>query len=224
MIGENTSLETLKIDLLSKQDIYKLDGLLNKFKKINDFEINLPRHKIKDQKKVVKLKINEDQHSQITQFKVSLNGYYNCIFDCAPYERLSDITIETSIIENLETNFPIFNENCNISFKGLNIFVFQSMDLISQNLLKNLYENINCMPNLSKLLIDCSIQENIDKEFYANFIKKCLELKLKNLYFSIKKTADESKIIPYSKEELEEIYPNIKYSKYKEIFIRKLNK
>ena len=80
------------------------------------------------------------------------------------------------------------------------------------------------MPNLSKLLIDCSIQENIDKEFYANFIKKCLELKLKNLYFSIKKTADESKIIPYSKEELEEIYPNIKYSKYKEIFIRKLNK
>ena len=219
MMGENTSLETLKIDLLSKQDTYKLDGLLKKFKKINDFEINLPKLKIKDQKKVAKLKINENQHSQITQFKVSLNGYYDCIFDCAPYERLSDITIETSIIENLETNFPIFNENCNVSFKGLNIFVFQSMDLISQNLLKNLYENINCMPNLNCFLLTCI--SKVKKEFYHQFVTAIFALPQIELVGITVKDNINIEDQSYSESELKELYPEINFKKYRNYFIQK---
>ena len=106
------------------------------------------------------------------------------------------LTLNGKVI-NIKDALPIFNKDCKVIFRALNVFELRTISdhVVLLYAMENLCNNLTSMPNLTKLLIDCSIQENIDKDFYINFIKKCLELKLKRLYFSIKKTVDESKII-----------------------------
>ena len=224
IIGKNYSVEKMKINWVKQNNDLIIYNLQDKFGKLSNIEMTSPEYE--NNHKII-LKIIENRNCRINKFYLEAGLYHNIEFYCQPFEILIEIklTLNGKVI-NIKDALPIFNKECKVIFRALNVFELRTLSdhEVLLYAIENLCNNLTCMPNLSKLLIDCSIQENIDKEFYANFIKKCLELKLKNLYFSIKKTADESKIIPYSKEELEEIYPNIKYSKYKEIFIRKLNK
>ena len=220
MIGENTSLDNLKIELLSNQDTYKLDGLLKKFKKLKYLEINLPKQNNKDKIKIAKLIINENQNSQISEFKVSLNGYYNCILECASYERLYSIAFEIDKIQNFEINFPLFNENCNVSFKDLSIFFFQNYVSISQNFIQNLYKNINCMPNLYSFQLICISM--INKEFYHKFLSAIFSLpQIKLIDISVKEIKETEEEQYYSETELKELFPEINFQKYKYYLIQK---
>ena len=223
IIGKNYSVETMKINWVKQNNDLIIYNLQDKFGKLSNIEMTSPEYE--NNHKII-LKIIENRNCRINKFYLEAGMYHNIEFYCQPFEILIEIklTLNGKVI-NIKDALPIFNKECKVIFRALNVFELRTLSdhEVLLYAIENLCNNLNCMPNLSKLLIDCSIQENIDKEFYANFIKKCLELKLKNLYFSIKKTADESKIIPYSKEELEKIYPNLNYSKYKEIFIRKLN-
>ena len=223
IIGKNYSVEKMKINWVKQNNDLIIYNLQDKFGKLSNIEMTSPEYE--NNHKII-LKIIENRNCRINKFYLEAGMYHNIEFYCQPFEILIEIklTLNGKVI-NIKDALPIFNKECKVIFRALNVFELRTLSdhEVLLYAIENLCNNLNCMPNLSKLLIDCSIQENIDKEFYANFIKKCLELKLKNLYFSIKKTADESKIIPYSKEELEKIYPNLNYSKYKEIFIRKLN-
>ena len=223
IIGKNYSVETMKINWVKQNNDLIIYNLQDKFGKLSNIEMTSPEYE--NNHKII-LKIIENRNCRINKFYLEAGLYHNIEFYCQPFEILIEIklTLNGKVI-NIKDALPIFNKECKVIFRALNVFELRTLSdhEVLLYAIENLCNNLTCMPNLSKLLIDCSIQENIDKEFYANFIKKCLELKLKNLYFSIKKTADESKIIPYSKEELEKIYPNLNYSKYKEIFIRKLN-
>ena len=223
IIGKNYSVEKMKINWVKQNNDLIIYNLQDKFGKLSNIEMTSPEYE--NNHKII-LKIIENRNCRINKFYLEAGLYHNIEFYCQPFEILIEIklTLNGKVI-NIKDALPIFNKECKVIFRALNVFELRTLSdhEVLLYAIENLCNNLICMPNLSKLLIDCSIQENIDKEFYANFIKKCLELKLKNLYFSIKKTADESKIIPYSKEELEKIYPNLNYSKYKEIFIRKLN-
>ena len=223
IIGKNYSVEKMKINWVKQNNDLIIYNLQDKFGKLSNIEMTSPEYE--NNHKII-LKIIENRNCRINKFYLEAGLYHNIEFYCQPFEILIEIklTLNGKVI-NIKDALPIFNKECKVIFRALNVFELRTLSdhEVLLYAIENLCNNLTCMPNLSKLLIDCSIQENIDKEFYANFIKKCLELKLKNLYFSIKKTADESKIIPYSKEELEKIYPNLNYSKYKEIFIRKLN-
>ena len=223
IIGKNYSVEKMKINWVKQNNDLIIYNLQDKFGKLSNIEMTSPEYE--NNHKII-LKIIENRNCRINKFYLEAGMYHNIEFYCQPFEILIEIklTLNGKVI-NIKDALPIFNKECKVIFRALNVFELRTLSdhEVLLYAIENLCNNLTCMPNLSKLLIDCSIQENIDKEFYANFIKKCLELKLKNLYFSIKKTADESKIIPYSKEELEKIYPNLNYSKYKEIFIRKLN-
>ena len=222
IIGKNYSVEKMKINWVKQNNDLIIYNLQDKFGKLSNIEMTSPEYE--NNHKII-LKIIENRNCRINKFYLEAGLYHNIEFYCQPFEILIEIklTLNGKVI-NIKDALPIFNKECKVIFRALNVFELRTLSdhEVLLYAIENLCNNLTCMPNLSKLLIDCSIQENIDKEFYANFIKKCLELKLKNLYFSIKKTADES-IIPYSKEELEKIYPNLNYSKYKEIFIRKLN-
>ena len=223
IIGKNYSVEKMKINWVEQNNDLVIYNLQDKFGKLSNIAMTSPKYE--NNHKII-LKIIENRNCRINKFYLEAGLYHNIEFYCQPFEILIEIklTLNGKVI-NIKDALPIFNKECKVIFRALNVFELRTLSdhEVLLYAIENLCNNLTCMPNLSKLLIDCSIQENIDKEFYANFIKKCLELKLKNLYFSIKKTADESKIIPYSKEELEKIYPNLNYSKYKEIFIRKLN-
>ena len=224
IIGKNYSVEKMKINWVKQNNDLVIYNLQDKFGKLSNIEMTSPKYE--NNHKII-LKITENKNCRINKFFLEAGMYHNIEFYCEPFENLIEIklTLNGKVI-NIKDALPIFNKDCKVIFRALNVFELRTISdhVVLLYAMENLCNNLTSMPNLTKLLIDCSIQENIDKDFYINFIKKCLELKLKKLYFSIKKTADDSKIIPYSKEELEEIYPNIKYSKYKEIFIRKLNK
>ena len=62
----------------------------------------------------------------------------------------------------------------------------------------------------------------MNEDFYKKFVVKILSLpKLKQIYFSIQ--TDIKKEIPYSEEEIKEIYPNVDFSRYDQIFIHNFN-
>ena len=224
IIGKNYSVEKMKINWVKQNNDLIIYNLQDKFGKLSNIEMTSPKYEYNH--KII-LKIIDNRNCRINKFFLEAGMYHNIEFYCQPFENLIEIklTLNGKVI-NIKDALPIFNKDCKVIFRALNVFELRTISdhVVLLYAMENLCNNLTCMPNLSYLVIDCTIQENIDKEFYVNFIKKCLELKLKKLYFSIKKTVDETKIVPYSKEELEEIYPNIKYSKYKEIFIRKLNK
>lgn len=224
IIGKNYSVEKMKINWVKENNDLIIYNLQDKFGKLSNIEMTSPKYE--NNHKII-LNITENKNCRINKFFLEAGMYHNIQFYCQPFENLIEIklTLNGKVI-NIKDALPIFNKDCKVIFRALNVFELRTISdhVVLLYAMENLCNNLNSMPNLTKLVIDCSIQENIDKEFYFNFIKKCLELKLKRLYFSIKKNADESKIVPYSKEELQEIYPNINYFKYKEIFIRKLNK
>lgn len=223
IIGKNYSVEKMKINWVKQNNDLIIYNLQDKFGKLSNIEMTSPKYE--NNHKII-LNITENKNCRINKLFLEAGMYHNIQFYCEPFESLIEIklTLNGKVI-NIKDALPIFNKDCKVIFRALNVFELRTISdhVVLLYAMENLCNNLNNMPNLTKLVIDCSIQENIDKEFYFNFIKKCLELKLKRLYFSIKKTADESKIVPYSREELQEIYPNINYFKYKEIFIRKLN-
>ena len=93
-------------------------------------------------------------------------------------------------------------------------------DLTSM-VLTNIYNNMDKMPNLRKFEINTGV-DNIDVNFYIQFIKKILNLKLDYIYFSPRVNYMDN-IKEYSIKELKEICNNIDEKKYNKIYISKLN-
>ena len=89
------------------------------------------------------------------------------------------------------------------------------------------------MPNLKDFLLDCTNNE-VTENFYKTFISKLWSMNLKYICFSIKNN-DENKIENesvlyslldddnelYGENELKKINPNINYSQYDDIKIKK---
>ena len=87
------------------------------------------------------------------------------------------------------------------------------------NILNNIYNNINNMPNLQNFFLDIRLIENIDEDFFKNFIRKILHLKsmkgIKINFFSLK-------TFFYSLKELIILFPDINFNRFNTVTIRKL--
>ena len=128
----------------------------------------------------------------------------------------------------METDyFPIFNDKCNVIFKSLKYFQFiQDSYAMDFNVLKNLYQNLDYMPNLKYFELKC-YQKDINEEFINNFIKKILSTDLDIVKLAL--TKDKfflnklryKKYKEYSLNELKEIYPNVNINKFKILSIIK---
>lgn len=122
----------------------------------------------------------------------------------------------------LENSFPIFNMKCNILFKSLTIFKFTGFEFIRKNIINNIYNNIDNMPNLINFKFECNINEDINEDFYNKFIIKILSLKfIKKIKISIEKQFEKKEI--FTKEELNKLYPNINLDLLYDINIHHLN-
>jgi len=221
--GRNFSVEKMKISWVKNNNDLIIYNLQDKFANLSNLEMTSPT--FANDHKIV-LKIVENKNCKINKFYLEAGLYHNIEFYCQPFESLIEIKIALNgQVINLKDALPIFSKECNVLFKSLNIFQLKTISdhVIHLYALENLCNNIDKMPNLSKLVIDCRIHETFDKELYENCIKKCLSLNLKRLYFLIKKYEDDAEVKPYSKEELEKLYPRFNYARYKEIFIGKLN-
>ena len=92
-------------------------------------------------------------------------------------------------------------------------------DLTSE-VLNNIYNNMDKMPNLRKFEINTGMVDNIKEDFYKKFIKKILGLKLSYIYFSPSLKYFDY-IEEYTINEHKEICNNINEKKFKKIYISK---
>ena len=169
----------------------------------------------------INLEIKEQEKCKINKLNLNIEENKNIKFFITSYDNLKELRIKLfDTIKNMENTIPIFNEKCNVIFKSLKIFNFQNYNYynnIDFKIIENLYNNMNNMPNLEDLFLTV-VQENMNEEFFKKFVVKILSLpKLKKIYFSIQ--TDMKREIPYSEEEIKEIYPNIDFSRYDKIFI-----
>ena len=170
----------------------------------------------------IKIEIKEDKNCKITNFTIKSCIKKNIKFKCAPYSNLVNVNFKNwDEILNLNEMFPLFNENCEIKFSSLKKFKIFNPYNISLEILKNLYNNLDNLPIIEDIHIECYSNFYIDEDFHEKFIKKLLSLKLVKLTFIIKHNhffgEDQ-----YDNKELEVIYPDIEFDKYDELVITKL--
>ena len=71
-------------------------------------------------------------------------------------------------------------------------------------MLKNLYKNIDCMPNLKNFTL--FFDAKVEKEFHLNFVKKLLSLNLNKIYFIIEEHLDPYIIYPLFEKNIIKIF------------------
>jgi len=194
----------------------------------NLLEINISIESLIRSKKLSrkrKLEIIENSNCKINKFSLFADGKKKIKFFCGAFKNLKDVEFDiNNNTINVKDGFPIFNDKCKIIFKSLIRFSMQNccgFELTSE-VLTNIYNNINKMPNLKKFEINTRV-DNINEEFYIKFIKKLLNLKLDYIYFSpIVNYMDN--IEKYKLYELKKLCNNINENKYHKIYITKFKK
>lgn len=174
------------------------------------------------------LEIKENPECKINKFSLHTPFNSHIKFYIHSFETLVSVSFNLCMRFSMETDyFPIFNDKCNVIFKSLKYFQFiQDSYAMDFNVLKNLYQNMDYMPNLKYFELKC-YQKDINEDFINNFIKKILSTDLDIVKFAL--TKDKfflnelryKKYKEYSLNELKEIYPNVNINKYKILSIIK---
>ena len=219
--GQNTSLENLTIHWINENKDCNIINLQAKFPNLT--KIIVKNHDLVFCKnaKPIKIEIKEDKNCKITNFALGSYIQKNIKFNCGPFSDLVNVNFKNwDKISNLNEMFPLFNKNCKAKFSSLKKFKFFSVNHISVDILQNLYNNLDNLPKIEDIHIEC-FSYDIDENFHEKFIKKLLSLKLVKLKFKIKDTNNYDDEI-YNNEELKEIYPGVECDKYDELIINKL--
>ena len=230
MIEKILSIKTLKkvkfeLNQININDILKIE---NENSSITDLEItsnkNLILYNIEDKfpnisrlllytnnifNNGVILDIKPNSKSKINSFSLTLNGIGNIKFYIQSYEKLEKIELNiANEIINLKNIMPIFDNNSKIIFNSLVHFdLSYSQNMINFDILDNVYNNIDKMPNLKYFSLAC-ISKDINISFHNNFIRKLLSRKLDYVKLVIEINEKQNGEL-YSLNELKEIYPEI---------------
>jgi len=135
------------------------------------------------------IKIEENLNSKIKEIYCKIKSKPCINIYCHSFETVKTLYIESERnLENLDKIFPIFNNKCDINLVSLNYLHFEIQEKIMDvEILENIYNNMDKMPNLKYLYLDFIISDiNITKQFYDKLIKKILDLDLRYLYVNIK--------------------------------------
>jgi len=223
--GINKVVTKMSIIWNNAQNDCILFDLQSKFPNLLEIKITVHSFDRSDKlKSKKKLEIIENSNCKINKFTLFAGGKKNIKFFCGAFKDLKDVEFNfdnTTI--NVKDGFPIFNDKCKIIFKSLISFSMENccgFDLTSE-VFTNIYKNMDKMPNLRKFEINTGV-DNIDENFYIQFIKKILNLKLDYIYFSPRVNYN-NHTKEYTIKELKEICNNINEKKYNNIYISKFN-
>ena len=216
--GENNSVNSLTIfwKNINGSLLYKFFKLFPNISKLKIYTSN--------EGSEGKLDIMESSNCKVTEFSLVSKNIPELKFNCAPYEDLVKVDFDFSEeIIKIKESFPIFNDKCKVIFKSLTHFSLHSLE-IGLDILNNIYNNIDKLPNLKYFKLNC-INIEIDKEFHDKFIIKLLGLKLDFIHFEIRKEIVGKHIQGfYTKDELQKIYANLESYNSNKIKIRKFQK
>ena len=185
--GINKTVTKMKINWYNTDSDCILFDLQNKFPNLLEIDINARSFtKSNKNKGKVKLEILENLNCKINKFSLFAEGKNNIKFFCGSFKNLKDVefNIDNNTI-NVKDGFPIFNDKCKTIFKSLINFSmhnYYGFDLTNE-VLTNIYNNMDKMPNLRKFEINTGMVDNIKEDFYKKFVKKILGLKLNYIYF-----------------------------------------
>ena len=223
----NSNANKLVINYSKYNDDLMLYDLQRIFPNIDDLCIYIPRCQPNNE---INLEIKENKLCKINKFVLKAGLYKNINFYCTSYEKLIEVRINLyDRIKNINNSFPLFNKDNTIIFKSLKIFEFtnKSENKIAISVLESINNNLNKMPNLIELFLDCKILHTLKKHFYDEFLINILKMKLKKIHFSIKSNIDQiyTKEDIYDKSELEELFKqlNINNINLDNVYIRKFN-
>ena len=228
----NTSVIDLKLYIYKSCDILSIQNKFPNLQKLSVsnlfIDICNTGYSIPRFEKKINISIEENSNSKINKLYLTI-GDASFVSLYIPFENLTEIKLHGLINFN---DFPIFQKNCNTIFKSL---IYFECKIISDNrfdFLKysedflNIFENINCMPNL-KIFIFKSFISLKHKEDYLKIIKKLLSMNLikivlninyderdenrvlKDEIFDDEFEFDEKKNEKYSIQELKSIYADI---------------
>ena len=138
---------------------------------------------------------------------------------CQSFEKIESINFETwGLNENLINLFPLLSDKCQVIFKSLKSFglIIRAVGLNS-DILQNLYNNIDNMPNLINFTFICKPKE-MKRKFRQQFLNKILTMKyIKRIDIQISKNRNAYK--KFSKDELMKIFPDVNFHKFYEVNI-----
>ena len=179
---KNTSIKEMEINLFNHPN----DFIINLQKKFpNLTRLSLLNDDGYSKDSIQELEINENEHYQINNIKLKLSSSSNIILNCGPFRNLVKINIECfNKIKNIKKILPIFDNECNITFKYLTHFrfIYHPEEGIKSDILNNLYNNIDKLTCLKIFIFACSTLKD-SEDFYNKFH---LKLTSKNMdYFSL---------------------------------------
>ena len=210
--NKNTSLQKMTLSLKGEFDSVNLYGLIKQFENLSELNLDLNIGS-GDEFLEMNLKVKENNNCKINNLSISGFGIQNVELKCGPYSDLIKFKLENNGgISNLEDTFPLFKNSCKVVFNKLNTFCFNNAEIPSDGVpiknLNNFYNNLDKIPNLKEFKLVCC-SKGIKKEFYENFVKKLLEMKLDSIEFEIYDGEINMDLPQYTFEELKEIYPSI---------------
>ena len=194
---------------LSTEDIdnCKLFEFQNKFPNLTKINLKVPMLYAEEPPS---LTIIENENSKINDIIICDIGYINVQLFIGPYKNLNNVTFKINQeFSNFKTFFPLFNDICPVVFHNLTFFQLISPNerVVDLNIMNNIYNNIDCMPNLKHFYFLCC-SKDATEDLYKKLIIKILMLKLNFVYLammSINRIPNET----YSLNELNEFCPKI---------------
>ena len=164
-----------------KIEIIEDDNLQQKYSNLSTLII--AQIKCDIEKNSVSLEIKEKENCKINKISIIWLKLDTIIY-CCNYENLEKIKIEICqkiILNNYKQILPFFDDSNKVIFKSLKKFNFSyEYSNLNDDILKSIYNNINKMPNLKSLKLKFNLK-TIEKEFYENFIRKIISLRLKKI-------------------------------------------
>ena len=215
----NNSVQKLSINYIHSGNIY--NNIIEKFPNVSELFIKVFCGL--NGKGVI---IEENANNKINKINIIIQAgafLRGINITCGPFEKLESfsLTLEENKRTNLINSFPIFYDKCPVIFKNLKFFSFKVngyQDEFNNDIIKNMFNNIDNMPNLESFLFEYENRKSNLDYYNEDVIKKLLGLKLINSIFVIIYNKEDS----YSKNELKSIYPGINFNKFKKIKLPKV--
>ena len=200
---------------------YSLINFLNNFRNLYDLTIEKKEIGFENILGSPTIKIKESPNSKIKKISTCLTRHmYNIEVIIGPYEKMEYIDLYSDISNFNE--LPFFQENNSRKFNSLKYFSFNCRIgfELTKNLLENLYNNIDNMPNLKEFRLLYYSGDDVDINFFKNFVRKVLSLKLIKIIYISNNRLEYIWFDSYNYDEIKELFPDINLNKYYKISLR----
>ena len=210
--GENYSVKDLCVNWKNNNDCI-LHSLQYKFLRVNNLIIKTGNSKFI---KPTILDIRENSTSNVHEININSKGEGNIKFYIESFENLFKVNLDLdNKIDNIENIIPFLNDKCNRIYKLLTHFNLTYYQEISLDILKNITNNIEKMPNLKELSLRLVTFD--PKGNYKKLFKRILSLNLDIVNVGIN-------ILAHSKINKKNFIPNVATNNLKKLYINKNNK